>query len=79
MNKTELAAAISEEKSIASKTVALVLESFFETVAVTLENGGEVNISNFGSFKAVPRAARTGRNPQTGEVIDISAGFKITF
>lgn len=56
-----------------------LVEQLFETIAETLENGETVKISGFGNFKVREKRARNGRNPQTGEPIEISARRVVTF
>lgn len=66
--------------SISQKDAIEAVGSLFELIAQNLEEGHEINIAGFGKFKVTERAARTGRNPATGETIDIPAkkAFKFT-
>ena len=73
MNKSELIAAIVEETKFDKKEAEAFLKSFTENVAKSLEKGEDVQLIGFGTFSVVERAARSGRNPKTGETITISA------
>lgn len=74
MNKKELVAAVAEQSDIAHATAERVLDAFTEAVSEALSKGEEVGVVGFGSFTVKQRAARTGRNPRTGEAIAIAAG-----
>lgn len=71
MNKQELIAAVSEKTELTKKDTGTILEAFTEVVADTLAQGDKVQIVGFGTFETRQRAARKGRNPQTGEEMDI--------
>ena len=73
MNKTELIAAVSEAAGVGKKDTEQVLIAFFSTVQETLKQNDKVQIPGFGSFEVRERAARSGRNPLTGEAIEIAA------
>lgn len=73
MNKVELVAAISQEAGISRKDADAALRAFINIVEGELKNGGKVQLVGFGTFEVSKRAARTGRNPQTGEAMEISA------
>jgi DNA-binding protein HU-beta len=73
MNKAELIAKIAEDASITKTQANTALDSFVEAVTKTLKGGGKVTLVGFGTFSVSKRAARNGRNPQTGEVIKIKA------
>lgn len=73
MNKTELIAAVAESAGVSKKDTEQVLNTFFDTVQAALKEDRKVQIPGFGSFEVRERAARTGRNPHTGEVIEIAA------
>ena len=79
MNKQDLIEIISSETNIAKIDAENALNTFLKTVTNELKKGGEVILVNFGSFKAVKRAARKGRNPQTGKEIDIPAAISAKF
>ncbi|HRN55670.1 MAG TPA: HU family DNA-binding protein [Agriterribacter sp.] len=73
MNKGELIEKISADAAITKKQAGAVLDSFTEAVAKTLKKGNKVTLVGFGTFSVSKRAARNGRNPQTGAVIKIKA------
>ena len=73
MNKTELVAAIAEQAEISKKDAEKALKAFTETVAEQLKNGDKIQLVGFGTFEVSERAAREGRNPQSGEVMKIAA------
>ncbi len=73
MNKTELVAAIADKAEISRKDAEKVLAAFTETVADELKKGGKVQLVGFGTFEVSERAAREGRNPQSGEPMQIAA------
>ena len=73
MNKAELIAKIAEDAGITKTQANTALDSFVEAVTKTLKGSGKVTLVGFGTFSVSKRAARNGRNPQTGEVIKIKA------
>lgn len=73
MNKSEFVAAIAKEADSTQAEAGRVLEAAIAVIQSTLAKGGEVSITGFGKFSTTKRAARTGRNPQTGETIKIAA------
>ena len=73
MNKTELIAAMSEEAGLTKKDAEKALDAFIHTVGESLAAGDKVQLVGFGTFAVKERAARTGRNPQTGKEIKIAA------
>lgn len=73
MTKKELVAAMAEKTELTKKDTELLLNALVEVVSEALANGDEVALSGFGKFEVRERAARTGRNPQTGETIEIAA------
>ncbi len=73
MNKAELVAKIAEDAGINKTQANSALDSFVGAVTKTLKGGGKVTLVGFGTFSVSKRAARTGRNPQTGAVIKIKA------
>lgn len=73
MNKDELVSAMATETGVSKKECEAVLNSFVNTVSNELANKGKVQLVGFGTFETRERAARTGRNPQTGEDIQIPA------
>jgi len=73
MNKAELIAKIADDAEITKTQANATLDSFIEAVTKTLKGGGKVTLVGFGTFSVSKRAARNGRNPQTGAVIKIKA------
>ncbi|WP_152269232.1 HU family DNA-binding protein [Agriterribacter humi] len=73
MNKGELIEKIAADAAITKKQAGAALDSFTEAVAKTLKKGNKVTLVGFGTFSVSKRAARNGRNPQTGAVIKIKA------
>lgn len=73
MNKAELIATMAETSGVSKKDTEQVLNAFIATVQKTLKQDGKVQIPGFGSFEVRERAARSGRNPLTGEAIEIAA------
>ncbi|MGG4412152.1 HU family DNA-binding protein [Niallia taxi] len=79
MNKTELINAVVESSELSKKDSTRVVDSVMETITTALKDGEKVEIIGFGSFSVTERAARKGRNPQTGEEIEIAASKAPTF
>ena len=73
MNKTELVDAIAKETGLSKKDSEKAVKAFTETVSKELKKKGKVQIVGFGTFETAKRAARTGKNPQTGAAIKIPA------
>lgn len=73
MNKAELVAAIAKKSGLSRKDSEAALNAFVESVDEALTNGDRVQLVGFGTFEVRHRAARKGKNPQTGEEITISA------
>lgn len=74
MNKTDLVKNVSTQIDGATqKDVAVIVDTVLETIISTVASGEKVSLAGFGNFEVVERAARTGRNPQTGELLEISA------
>ena len=73
MNKAELIAKLAEDAGITKTQANDVLDSFTETVTKALKKGDKVTLVGFGTFSVTKRAARNGRNPQTGATIKIKA------
>lgn len=73
MNKTELVTAVSERAEMTKKDATEAVNAVFEVISETLAKGEPVQLIGFGNFEVRERAARKGRNPQTGEEIDIAA------
>ncbi|MBP3913591.1 MAG: HU family DNA-binding protein [Lachnospiraceae bacterium] len=73
MNKVELSAAIAEKAGISKKDADAAVKAFVDVVTEELKKGGKVQLVGFGTFETSERAAREGRNPQTGETMTIAA------
>lgn len=80
MNKTQLVEKIAEGADITKADAGRALDAFIDAVTDTLKEGDQISLVGFGTFSVRERAARTGRNPQTGAEIQIAAakvpGFK---
>lgn len=73
MNKAELVAAMATKTGFSKKDAEKALKAFTETVAEELKKGEKIQLVGFGTFEVSERAARTGRNPQTGKEMKIAA------
>ncbi|HIW21504.1 MAG TPA: HU family DNA-binding protein [Candidatus Dorea intestinavium] len=73
MNKTELVAAIAEAAELPKKDAEKALKAFVDVVSDELQKGHKVQLVGFGTFEVSERAAREGRNPQTGDTMKIAA------
>lgn len=73
MNKQELIAGIAEKAELTKKDAEKALVAFTDVVKEELGKGGKVQLVGFGTFEVSERAAREGRNPQTGETMKIEA------
>ena len=73
MNKAELVAAMAEQAGLSKKDAEAALKAFTDVVSDELKNGGKFQLVGFGTFEVSERAAREGRNPQSGEVMKIAA------
>ena len=73
MNKTELIAAIAEQAEISKKDAEKALKAFVDVVTEQLKEGEKVQLVGFGTFEVSERAAREGRNPQTGKTMKLAA------
>jgi DNA-binding protein HU-beta len=73
VNKSELIEAIAASADIPKAAASRALDAMIESVTESLKKGDSVALVGFGTFTVKERAARTGRNPQTGQPIDISA------
>jgi DNA-binding protein HU-beta len=79
MNKTELIDAIAESSSLSKADSKRALEGFINATSGALAKGDRISLVGFGSFSVSERAARTGRNPQTGKTIQIAAKKVVKF
>jgi DNA-binding protein HU-beta len=73
MNKSELISVTAEKTGLSKAVAGRALDVILDTVVQTVAKGGRVSFVGFGAFKPVPRAARKGKNPRTGEKINIPA------
>ncbi|WP_339249978.1 HU family DNA-binding protein [Sporosarcina sp. FSL W8-0480] len=73
MNKTELINSVAEAADLTKKDATKAVEAVFDTIQSALANGDKVQLIGFGNFEVRERAARKGRNPQSGEEIEIAA------
>lgn len=73
MNKTDLINAVAAAAELSKKDSGKAVDAVFEAIQDTLAKGDKVQLIGFGNFEVRERAARKGRNPQTGEEIDIAA------
>ena len=79
MNKAELVDAMAENAGISKADAKRALDAFIDTTTVALKKGDRVALVGFGSFSVSERAARKGRNPQTGKEITIKAKKVVKF
>jgi len=73
MNKGEFIEAIVDKTNLSKKDVGIVVSAFQDVVIETLKSDDSISLTGFGKFEAVKRAARSGRNPHTGESISIQS------
>lgn len=79
MNKNDLVSAVAENAGLTRADAAKAVDAVFDTITSTLKSGDEVRLVGFGTFATSQRAATTGRNPRTGEVINIVASVQPKF
>jgi DNA-binding protein HU-beta len=79
MKKADLIKAVAEASGVNQKNVDAILTAFTLVTMKSLSQGEEVTIQDIGKLSVKERAARTGRNPATGETIQIAAGRTVTF
>lgn len=79
MKKSQLGAALGEKMGLSKKQGMETVDAFIEIVTNEMRKGNKVNITGFGIFKVADRKAREGRNPRTGETIQIKASKKPRF
>jgi len=72
MNKEELATAVAAKTGITKKVAEEAVNAVFDTIADVVRDGDKVTVAGFGTFALIERAARKGRNPKTGEMIEIA-------
>lgn len=73
MNKSELIDAMATQSGLSKTDCTKAINAFTGTVSAELAKGGDVQLVGFGTFSVAARAARTGRNPKTGEPLEIAA------
>ena len=79
MNKTELVKVVAEKADLTQAVAADAVNAMVDAIVEKLAEGDEVAILGFGSFKGAERSARTARNPQTGEMVEVPASKAVTF
>ena len=79
MNKTELVAAVAAKSDLSKKDAENAVKAFIDAVTDALKDGDKVQLVGFGTFEVSERAAREGRNPQTGEQMKIKASKNVRF
>ncbi len=73
MNKTELVNAVADAADLSKADAARAVDAVTDSIAAAMKSGDSVSLVGFGTFSVKKRAARTGRNPRTGEAIQIAA------
>ena len=76
MNKNDLINNVADAAGISKTAAASAVDSVFDSISSALSSGGDVRLVGFGTFSVANRKATTGRNPRTGEVIQIKASKK---
>ncbi len=79
MNKNDLIAEVSDSAEMSKADAARAVDSVFDAITSALSGGGEVRLVGFGTFSTVQRKASEGRNPRTGEKIQIPASIQPKF
>jgi len=79
MNKSELSAAVATKTGLTQAQAEAAVNGVIDAVTDTLKSGGDVRLVGFGTFSVSERAATTGRNPRTGETINIAASKQAKF
>ena len=79
MGRKEIIQAIAEESGLTQAKAREIVQKVFEGIVQTLVGDGRVELRNFGVFQIKRRAARTGRNPRTGQSVDVPEKFVVTF
>jgi DNA-binding protein HU-beta len=79
IGKTELAQQVAEQAGLSRTQANKAVDAVLESITVALQKDDEVRLTGFGSFKVTQTKARTGRNPRTGETLNIAAGKRPTF
>jgi DNA-binding protein HU-beta len=73
LNKTDLIAKVAEATELSKKDATKAVDAVFDAISDALQSGDKVQLVGFGNFEVRERSARKGRNPQTGEEIEIAA------
>ena len=79
MNKNDLVSAVADAAGLTKADAGRAVDGVFESITAALKAGGDVRIVGFGTFSVAQRAATTGRNPRTGETIQIKASKQPKF
>ena len=79
MNRTELVDAVADNAGLSKSAAYKAVYAVFDTITDALKAGGEVRVAGFGIFEVSERTARTGRNPRTGEEVEIAASKQARF
>jgi len=79
MNKNDLVAAVADASGLTKADAAKACDAVFDTITSSMKGGTEVRLVGFGTFSVVQRKATTGRNPRTGETIQIPASKQPKF
>jgi DNA-binding protein HU-beta len=79
VNKNDLVAAVADSAGLTKADATKAVDAVFDNVTSSLQGGGEVRLVGFGTFSVVDRKATTGRNPRTGETIQIPASKQPKF
>jgi DNA-binding protein HU-beta len=79
MNKQELVDRVAEEHELTGRFARELVDNIFDLITGAVQKGEEVSLFGFGSFRIAERAARKGRNPQTGEAVKIAASKTLKF
>ena len=79
VSKKDLVATIADKVELSKKDTEAVVNAFLDSIKESLKDGEKVTLTGFGNFEVRERSARTGRNPQTGEALEIEASKKVAF
>ena len=79
MTKAELIADIAGQAGLSKAETGRIVDAFFKGISSALNDSGKITLTGFGTFTVAERAARTGRNPQTGEPMEIQASRTVKF
>ncbi len=79
MNKNDLVGAVADSSDLSKADAAKAVDAVFDSITSSLQGGGEVRLVGFGTFSVANRKASTGRNPRTGEAIQIPASKQPKF